>query len=103
MFVGLDAYEAAGGIIGRDLFQADGGGYLKDVGLLERLVREKPDRSADEIRAQGWLWVEAAPDFPYGHAFGLRRLQAEITPRSDEEQAERARLQAEYDALQALK
>ena len=101
MFVGLDAYEAAGGIIERDLFQAGGGGYLKDVGRLERLVREKLDRSADEIRAQGWLWVEAAPDFPYGHAFGLRRLQAEITPRSDEEQAERARLQAEYDALEA--
>ena len=59
MFVGLDAYEAAGGIIERDLFQAGGGGYLKDVGRLERLVREKLDRSADEIRAQGWLWVEA--------------------------------------------
>src|SRR3954447_165601 len=57
VFVGLDAYEAAGGIIERDLFQAGGGGYLKDVGRLERLVREKLDRSAGEIRAQGWLWV----------------------------------------------
>ena len=101
MFVGLDAYEAAGGIIERDLFQADGGGYLKDVGRLERLVREKLDRSADEIRGQGWLWVEAAPRFSVRPRLRPARLQAEITPRSDEEQAERARLQAEYDALEA--
>jgi ParB family chromosome partitioning protein len=40
-FVGLDAYEAAGGNVLRDLFEADDGGWLEDVALLERLVAEK--------------------------------------------------------------
>ncbi len=35
MFVGIDAYEAAGGIVLRDLFESDDGGWLQDVGLLD--------------------------------------------------------------------
>ena len=41
VFIGLDAYEAAGGVVTRDLFQSDDGGWLQDVGLLDRLVAEK--------------------------------------------------------------
>ncbi|MDH8340842.1 hypothetical protein QIH02_27765, partial [Klebsiella pneumoniae] len=37
-FVGLAAYEAAGGSVLRDLFEEDGGGWLEDIALLERLV-----------------------------------------------------------------
>ena len=40
-FVGLDAYEAAGGIVTRDLFEDDDGGWLQDPALLDRLVAEK--------------------------------------------------------------
>src|SRR3546814_17334469 len=41
-FVGLDAYEAAGGGTRRDLFaEADSGGYLNDATLLERLAKDK--------------------------------------------------------------
>ncbi len=32
LFVGLDAYEQAGGIVMRDLFQQDDGGWLENVG-----------------------------------------------------------------------
>ena len=31
VFVGLDAYEAAGGVVLRDLFQSDDGGWLDTV------------------------------------------------------------------------
>lgn len=41
VFVGLDAYEAAGGQVLRDLFQSDDGGWLQDALLLDRLVAEK--------------------------------------------------------------
>ena len=40
-FIGLDAYEQAGGAIMRDLFEHDDGGWLQDVPLLDRLVTEK--------------------------------------------------------------
>ena len=33
VFAGVEAYEAAGGIVLRDLFQGDGGGWLQDVVL----------------------------------------------------------------------
>src|SRR5713226_2643357 len=40
-FVGVAAYEAAGGIVTRDLFEHDGGGWLQDPALLDGLVSEK--------------------------------------------------------------
>jgi hypothetical protein len=41
LFVGIDAYEQAGGIVMRDLFQQDDGGWLENVALLDALVAEK--------------------------------------------------------------
>lgn len=100
-FVGVAAYEAAGGMVVRDLFQQDRGGWLEDVALLERLVQEKLDAEAETVRGEGWRWVTAAADFPYGHTAGLRRIEGEaVAPTADEEQAQAA-LQAEYDALVA--
>lgn len=65
-FVGLDAYTAAGGGIRRDLFADDDSGtYLTDAGLLETLVRDKLEALAEDVRAEGWAWVEAVPQFSY--------------------------------------
>ncbi len=44
VFVGLDAYEVAGGAIMRDLFQDDDGGWLQDAALLDQLVTDKLSR-----------------------------------------------------------
>ena len=99
-FVGLEAYEAAGGIVMRDLFQQDDGGWLQDPSLLGRLVAEKLAAEAQAIRAEGWKWVEAAVDFPYGHNFGLRRLAGATAALSEAEQASRDALRAEYDRLE---
>jgi ParB family transcriptional regulator, chromosome partitioning protein len=35
--------------------------YLTDAALLESLVRGKLDGQAEEVRAEGWAWVEAVP------------------------------------------
>ncbi|WP_439552092.1 ParB/RepB/Spo0J family partition protein [Falsiroseomonas sp.] len=99
-FVGAEAYEAAAGLILRDLFQPDDGGWWQDAGLLDRLARERLEREAEAIRAEGWRWVEAASDFPYGHNYGLRRLAGEAQPLSEEETARRGALQAEFDRLE---
>src|SRR3546814_2196500 len=40
VFLGIGAYEAAGGIVMRDLFQADDGGWLQDVGRSEEHTSE---------------------------------------------------------------
>jgi ParB family chromosome partitioning protein len=99
-FVGIAEYEAAGGIVLRDLFESDDGGWLQEPGLLDRLVAEKLEREAEAVRAEGWKWVEAAPDFPYGHTYGLRRLSGRKVPLTKKETRARDALKAELDKLE---
>ncbi len=101
LFVGTTAYEEAGGTILRDLFESDDGGWLQEPALLEKLVADKLEREADAIRAEGWKWIEVAPELPYGHTYGLRRLRGREVPMSEEEVAARDALQAELDQLEA--
>ncbi len=96
-----EEYIAAGGVVMRDLFQNDDGGWLQDAKLLERLVTEKLERDAETIRAESWKWVEVATDFPYGHTYGLRHLQGDRQPLSEEEAATRESLRSEADELEA--
>jgi ParB family chromosome partitioning protein len=99
-FVGIADYEATGGIVLRDLFEADDGGWLQDPALLDRLVAAKLEREAEAVRSEGWRWVEVAPDFPYGHTYGLRRLSGREVPLTKKESAARDALQAELDKLE---
>ena len=108
-FVSVEAYEAAGGVVLRDLFEDDGGGWLQDVALLDRLATEKLAMEAEKIATEGWKWIEVAVDFRYGHAHHLRRLngvQIELT--ADEEAtfdaltAEQAKLESEYQDADEL-
>jgi len=102
VYVGVDVYEAAGGVVMRDLFEQDNGGWLQDPALLEQLVLEKLTTEAEALRAdEGWKWVEAAFDFPYGHTSGLRRFYGERADYSEEEFARNDALKAEYDRLDA--
>ena len=100
MFVGVGAYEAAGGIVTRDLFEHDDGGWLQDPALLDRLVIEKLKAEAEKLRTEGWKWISVAPDFPYGHTAGLRRLDGHAVHLTDEETATRNALEAELDGLE---
>ena len=99
-FVGIEAYEAAGGDVMRDLFQQDDGGWWQNPVLLDRLVAEKLEHEAAAIRSQQWKWVEVALDFPYGHVFGLRQIFGEPVAMTDEEIAAAEALRAEYDGLE---
>src|SRR5712675_1739331 len=100
LFVGVEAYEAAGGIVTRDLFEHDDGGWLQDPPLLDRLVIEKLKAEAEKLRTEGWKWISVAPDFPYGHTAGLRRLDGQAVELTDEERASREALRTELDRLE---
>jgi ParB family chromosome partitioning protein len=100
LFVGVDAYEAAGGIVTRDLFEQDDGGWLQDPALLDRLVIEKLKAEAENLRTERWKWISVAPDFPYGHTAGLRRLDGHVVDLTEEEIATRNALEAELDGLE---
>ena len=99
-FIGVDAYVEAGGTVLNDLFQGDDGGWLQDVNLLAMMVAEKLNEQAVTIGAEGWRWVEVAPDFAYGHTYGLRQLRGEAVPLTDEEEATLAALQQEVENIE---
>ncbi len=103
IFIGPEAYKAAGGYIIRDLFTEDRGGFYEDAALLDRLVLDKLERIAAEVQeAEGWKWVSAHIDWP--HAHGMRRTyprEVELTEEDiaahDAAQEELERLSAEWE------
>lgn len=74
-FVGLEAYEAAGGTVIRDLFSDEQGGtWLADSNLLRRLATEKMQAEAETITAEGWVWVETFESLPYSGFYNHGRI-----------------------------
>jgi ParB family chromosome partitioning protein len=98
-FIGLDAYVDAGGYVMRDLFSSDQDGWLQDPALVEQLVNAKLTTIAEEIGAEGWKWVEAAIELPYGCERGKRRITGTTVPLTDDEQSKLDALVEEYDGL----
>jgi ParB family chromosome partitioning protein len=98
-FIGLEAYEEAGGTIRRDLFDDDNAGYLQDATLLDTLVSERLRGLEPDVKAEGWAWTQVLPDADYNELSHFRKLYPESLPLPDELQAELDRLQTEYDAL----
>lgn len=97
-FIGMEAYEAAGGHIDRDLFTEDGDGYFSDPELLNQLVLDRLTAIALGVQeAEGWKWAEAYIDFPHGH--GHRRAYTKQVALSAEDVEA---LQSAQDALLAL-
>ena len=100
-FIGLAAYEEAGGVALSDLFQGDDGGWLQDAGLVDMMVAEKLREEAEAVRVEGWKWTEVAPDFVRGHTFGLRQLRGDALPLTDEDEVTLAALSQEADDIEA--
>ncbi|MCQ9157019.1 ParB/RepB/Spo0J family partition protein [Acidomonas methanolica] len=100
-FVGLEAYLAAGGPVMRDLFEADDGGWLQDPTLLDRLVMEKLAAAAEDIRTEGWKWVETALSFPWGHTRDFVEIDGTPVALSEEEAARLSALHSEQETIEA--
>jgi ParB family chromosome partitioning protein len=98
-FVGLEAYEKAGGHIMRDLFDPEGAGWLTNIDLTQRLATEKLEAAAVALRAEGFKWVEAAPEFPWEQTQKDGRLVAGKAEPTAAQQAKIDKLQARVDAL----
>jgi ParB family chromosome partitioning protein len=98
-FVGLNAYEAAGGAVRRDLFDGNDGGYAQDIVLLDRLATEKLESIASELRGEGWKWIECRLDFGYDEQSAFGRVHPERVPLSAEDEAALETLTGEYDDL----
>jgi ParB family chromosome partitioning protein len=95
-YVGTGAYIEAGGLVLRDLFQGDDGGWLQDAGLLNRMVEGRGTRPSPAIthpcgdlqhRSQhlspsGTLTVAGSGRNPLGRVEPARRRAWRGHPRS---------------------
>lgn len=101
-FVGLAQYEAEGGLVKRDLFhEGEQGVYILDLAKLTRLVNQKLEDIAEEIKADGWKWVEVQPEIDHQSFSKLKRVYAEELPLSAEAEAELVTLQSERERLES--
>jgi ParB family transcriptional regulator, chromosome partitioning protein len=100
-FVGLAAYEAAGGGTRRDLFaEGEAGVYLTDAALLDRLAQDKLAGIAEEVRAEGWAWVEVTPAATYADLQAFQRTPQEKRPPNTREAKRIAKLNAKAQAVE---
>ncbi|RLK45972.1 H-NS family nucleoid-associated regulatory protein [Cupriavidus plantarum] len=97
-FVGLDAYESAGGPVVRDLF-SNGGGFIGDEGLLQRLAEEKLEAAAADVRAEGWSWVKTVDQWTYSDEMAYSKSQGKKRDLTDEEAELLAGLREREEAL----
>ncbi|HGW4115857.1 TPA: ParB/RepB/Spo0J family partition protein [Serratia marcescens] len=99
-FVGLDAYEQAGGGVRRDLFaEGDTGVYLSDSALLERLAQDKLARIAADAKAEGWAWVDATPAMTHADLQAFQRAPRE---RRSPTKREAQRIEKLREKMQAI-
>ena len=99
-FVGVGAYEAAGGAVLRDLFseEDESGVWLEDPVLLNNLAMQKLDDTAKDL-ATRWRWATAVPEADWTELARYGRIQPEPAAPTDEETAELDRLRSREDEL----
>lgn len=98
-FVGIEAYEAAGGAVMRDLFSDEGTTYLADRPLLVALATERLEREARIFALKGWKWAESSLEASALYNGGFTRIFPVAQAPTENEEAELARLDAQYDEI----
>jgi ParB family chromosome partitioning protein len=97
-FVGLDSYEAAGGLVTRDLFsEGEDGASVADPELLTRLVNEKLQTLATDAKAEGWKWVNVQPQVDHQALGKFRRIQPTPVPLPKKDAAKLEKLEAKQN------
>jgi ParB family transcriptional regulator, chromosome partitioning protein len=99
LLVGLEAYEAAGGRVRRDLFSDESAGYLQDTELLTRLASERLEAAAEGVRAEGWSWVEVEVKFVGSDLYRFGRCTKSTRPMTKAETKKLQGLKKAFDEL----
>ena len=102
-FVGVEAYEAAGGQVLRDLFAHDdeSGVWFEDPVLLEKLATDRLRAAADEL-ATRWKWATAMIEVAWGDTASYGRIDPQPVEPNAGEQAEIEKLEARQAELAEL-
>jgi ParB family chromosome partitioning protein len=100
-FVGLKAYQKAGGLLRRDLFSdTTEDGFVLDPALLKRLANEKLERRAARLKKDGCAWVDIVPHLDYSQLATYGRLQCVSRDPNPAEQLKLDAYKKERDSLE---
>ncbi|HEU4855149.1 MAG TPA: ParB N-terminal domain-containing protein [Nitrosospira sp.] len=99
-FVGVEEYEAAGGVIRRDLFGEEDDGYMQDGELLESLALEKLNQAVEPLKEKGYAWVQVRTTFDYSDRAEFSQMRIVRREPTAEEQARMDALEAELEAIE---
>jgi ParB family transcriptional regulator, chromosome partitioning protein len=82
-FVGLEAYQEAGGAVDEDLFSTNA--WVVDGKLLQKLFTKKLKSEQERLKAEGWAFVEIDEKPGYGGKFySWPRMSPEGKPSADQ-------------------
>jgi len=99
LFVGIEAYEAAGGAIMRDLFAEADTTFLTDRALLVTLATRQLEQEADTLKIKGWKWVDAGLEASAIHNGGFARIFPKDNVPTDAEQSKLSTLAERFDEI----
>lgn len=97
LFVGMEAYEAAGGTITTDLFEQQN--YADHPNILDELIWAKLDAIRERFEAEGWHTVEVVEDQPH-NIYSRPYIHPVRREPTDEEAATLAALDEQIAALE---
>lgn len=98
LFVGIDAYVAAGGSTRADLF--GGEVYLEKPALLNKLAEQKLSGIRKELEAEGWSWIEINPVRNHEFIYRCGRIQPRLIDAPTELVEFKSRLDAELAEIE---
>ena len=100
-YVGLEAYEQAGGTFTRDLFTDLAGSqvFLDDPPLMRSLAAKKLEGEKAGLLAQGWKWADVLIDYDYQTLAEFDRFTAPAPEPTAAEAEKLAALERQMDAL----
>lgn len=100
-FVGIKAYEKAGGPVRVDLFSDDKTSYIQDVILLRSLAQKKLDKKADQVMLEeGAAWATARLDIDYAERSNFARVHTVRSQPTAKEAAQLAQLAEQLASLE---
>ncbi len=100
-FVGVKAYEKAGGMTRRDLFADEDNGAMIDGDLLRKLAADKLQKHAAQLKTEGLVWVDVYTTLDYASRSAYGRVRTILRDPTEQERQKQEALTARQSEVEA--
>jgi ParB family chromosome partitioning protein len=100
-FVGVKAYQKAGGFVRRDLFADEDEGAMLDGDLVRKLATEKLEKYAAQLKGEGLAWVDVHLQMDYAARAAYGRVRTILREPTEQEKAQLVALDTQKKEIEA--